>query len=93
MEGGQTVAHAQRRKSGHVNASRTSIAGIVILVLAAAVAYIVASHSARLRDNLVRRDSIAYWAAGKLLVSGHDPYDVGQVLALERSQKYSESKP
>jgi hypothetical protein len=93
MEAGQTVADARRRKSGHVNASRTSIAGIVILVLAAAVAYIVASHSARLRDNLVRRDSIAYWAAGKLLVSGHDPYDVGQVLALERSQGYSESKP
>jgi hypothetical protein len=93
MEAGQTVADAVRRKSEHVNASRTSLAAIVILVLTAAVAYVVASHSPRLRENLVRRDSIAYWAAGKLLVSGHDPYNLVQVLALEGSQGYSESKP
>src|ERR1051325_9637091 len=38
-----------------------------------------------LADTGADRDAIAYWAAGKLLLHGGDPYDPAAVLALEKS--------
>ena len=77
----------------HVNAPWTRVAGIIVLVLAATVAYTVASRSGSVRHNVSNRDSIAYWAAGKLLVRGENPYNSVRVLEMERSQGYSETKP
>lgn len=93
MEERQTIVSAERHTSAGRNTAKMRPAGILVLALAVAAAYTVASHSTRLRENVARRDSIAYWAAGKLLVSGHDSYHAGRVLELERSQGYSERKP
>jgi hypothetical protein len=93
MEERQAIVPAGRHTGAATNAAKMRPAGILVLGLAAAVAYTVASHSTRLRENVAKRDSIAYWAAGKLLVSGQDSYNSARVLELERSQGYSESKP
>lgn len=73
--------------------SKKTWAQILVLTLAAAAAYAIASRSSYVRDNLSRRDSIAYWAAGKLLIHRDNPYDAARVLELERGQDYSETKP
>lgn len=39
------------------------------------------------------RDFLAYWASGKQLVRGANPYDAGQVLALEKQAGFSGDKP
>jgi hypothetical protein len=39
------------------------------------------------------KDYISYWSAGKLLIHHADPYSSAAVLALERSQGYTEIKP
>jgi len=39
------------------------------------------------------KDYISYWSAGRLLLHRADPYSASQVLALEKSQGYSEIKP
>jgi hypothetical protein len=50
-------------------------------------------HSAEIRTNVVERDSIAYWTAGRLLTEGQNPYDAERVLDLERNQGYRADKP
>lgn len=62
-------------------------------VAAAVVSLFVLSSSSALRENLAKRDSIAYWAAGRLLIHHDAPYSPTDVLNLERSQGYSETKP
>jgi Glycosyltransferase family 87 len=66
---------------------------LVGIVAAAVVSLFLLSSSSTLRKNLAKRDSIAYWAAGKLLTHHDDPYSPIDVLNLERSQAYSETKP
>jgi len=39
------------------------------------------------------KDYISYWSAGRLLLHHADPYSASQVLALEKTQGYSEIKP
>src|ERR1700730_17805606 len=39
------------------------------------------------------KDYISYWSAGSLLLDRADPYSASQVLALEKTQGYSEIKP
>jgi len=39
------------------------------------------------------KDYISYWSAGRLLIHHADPYSSTQVLALEKTQGYSEIKP
>jgi hypothetical protein len=39
------------------------------------------------------KDYISYWSAGRLLLHRADPYSASQVLALEKTQGYSEIKP
>src|SRR6184192_1988389 len=93
MEAPQTTVPGVSHPSAATNPAKMRPAGILVLLLAAALAYTLASHSTHLRENVARRDSIAYWAAGKLLVTGHDSYNTVRVRELERSQGYSESKP
>lgn len=81
------------RPNLYSNVSGRRLSGIVFLILAAIVAYGLISHSRYLRENLTKRDSIAYWAAGKLLISGANPYDSARVLEIERHEGYSEAKP
>jgi len=69
---------------------RNSVIGFTAGLLVAAF---LLSASSRMRSNLAKRDSIAYWAAGKLLLQHQDPYDAVGVLRLERSEGYSEAKP
>src|ERR1700740_1262683 len=66
---------------------------LVGIVAAAVVSLFLLSSSSTLRKNLAKRDSIAYWAAGRLLIHHDDPYSPIDVLNLERSQAYSETKP
>lgn len=71
------------------NASRI----LIRVVLFGLVAYALIFHSQNIRANVSQRDSIAYWAAGKLLLHGSNPYDASNVLALEREQGYRADKP
>jgi hypothetical protein len=56
------------------------------IVLTGLVVISVASHPAS-------KDYISYWSAGRLLIHHADPYSSTQVLALEKTQGYSEIKP
>jgi hypothetical protein len=63
------------------------------LVLFTLLAWFLASHQSQIRASVAGRDSIAYWAAAKLLLHHQDPYSAPSVLALERSQGYGPDKP
>jgi len=52
-----------------------------------------ATRSGYLRANVSERDSIAYWAAGRLLIHGQNPYETGVVLRLEQQSGYQAAKP
>jgi hypothetical protein len=55
-------------------------------IVLAGVAYVLTLFVMGLSDrNAAERDFISYWAAGKLAVSGGNPYDPGAVRALEVS--------
>jgi hypothetical protein len=58
------------------------------LVLLALLAWFLVAHQKLIQANVTARDSIAYWAAARLLLHHQDPYSVSNVLALERSQGY-----
>jgi hypothetical protein len=66
---------------------------VVNLALLALLVWFLAAHEQKIRASVVGRDSLAYWAAGKLLVHGQNPYSVPSVLALERSQGYTADRP
>jgi hypothetical protein len=51
------------------------------------------AHQKTIRSGAAKRDSIAYWAAGELLVHHQNPYSAPAVLALQRSQGYVGQKP
>lgn len=63
------------------------------LVLFAMLAWFLAAHQQLIRANVTARDSIAYWAAARLLLHHQDPYSAPNVLSLERSQGYGRDKP
>ena len=65
---------------------------LAVLLTALVVCFLVL-HSAQVRKNVAARDSIAYWAAARLLTTHQNPYDHATVLTLERSQGYSEDRP
>ena len=66
---------------------------LLAAVLTALVVYFLLLHSAQVRKNVAFRDSMAYWAAARLLTTQQNPYDHASVLTLERSQGYSEDRP
>lgn len=50
-------------------------------------------HRQQIRASVADRDSIAYWAAGELLLSGNNPYSSDEVVMLQRTQGYQGEKP
>ena len=66
---------------------------LVGAALTVAVAYVLATHMDKVRANVSQRDSIQYWAAGKLLVHRDNPYDVKSTVELEWEQGYAQSRP
>jgi hypothetical protein len=65
----------------------------VRIALAAILAYAFVSHWQYLHKNVGQRDSIQYWAAGRLFLHGQNPYDFDAVLELEKQQGYKENRP
>jgi hypothetical protein len=65
----------------------------VNLALVGALVWFLVSHEQKIRASAAGRDSIAYWAAGNLLLHRQNPYAAQSVLALERSQGYVAKKP
>ena len=66
---------------------------LVNLSLVALLIWFLFSHQQKIRATVASRDSIQYWATGKLLVHHQNPYSVPDVEALERSQGYSSDRP
>jgi hypothetical protein len=66
---------------------------VLNLALVGLLAWFLATHEQKIRASVSGRDSIQYWAAGKLLVHRQNPYSVPSVLALERSQGYPADRP
>jgi hypothetical protein len=66
---------------------------IIGLSLLAVLIWFLISHQQQIRSSVADRDSIAYWAAAKLLVHHQDPYAASSVLDLQQSQGYAADKP
>ena len=66
---------------------------VVRVLVAALVAYFLVTSLPSLRRNVSKRDSIAYWSAARLLLSGEDPYNPDTVYELELTQGYRDEKP
>ncbi len=58
---------------------------VVNLALVGALVWFLVSHQQKIRASAAGRDSIAYWAAGNLLLHRQNPYAAQSVLARERS--------
>lgn len=65
----------------------------VNLALLALLVWFLVAHKEKIRVSVSGRDSIAYWATGKLLVHRQNPYSQPTVLALEKGQGYRGEKP
>jgi hypothetical protein len=72
---------------------KTALEVFLGVVLTAFVASALLKHLPEIRTNVAERDSIAYWSAGRLLLSHQNPYDRQTVLLLETRQGYSHDKP
>src|SRR5258706_7906549 len=66
---------------------------VMNLCLGCVLVWFLAAHEQKIRAGVTGRDSIAYWAAGKLLVHRQNPYSVASVLALEHSQGCAAARP
>jgi hypothetical protein len=66
---------------------------VVNLTLAGMLIWFLASHEHKIRASVAVRDSIQYWATGKLLLHRQNPYSVSSVQALESSQGYPANRP
>lgn len=66
---------------------------IIALGLTALLAYFLVARTTQIRENVGLRDSVAYWAAGRLLISHQNPYDHNAVLRLEKAQGYRDDRP
>lgn len=89
----ETTDVSAHRLGNNLRSPNSRLKLSLCLALAGVVAYVLISHATYLRENVSKRDSIAYWTAGRLLLHGQDPYDADNVLNLERGQGYSDSKP
>jgi hypothetical protein len=65
----------------------------VALGLTALLAYFLVVRFPQIRQNVALRDSVAYWAAGHLLISHQDPYEHEAVLRLEQVEGYRDDRP
>ena len=62
-------------------------------VLTAILGYVLILHLPEIKKNVAFRDSIAYWAAGELLIHHQNPYDHATVLRLEQERGYKDQRP
>jgi len=70
-----------------------TIRALIRVAFAALLVGVLASRLGRLRANVSERDSVAYWAAGRLLLHHQNPYQAGVVLKLEQQQGYQAARP
>jgi hypothetical protein len=66
---------------------------VVNVALVGLLAWFLVTHEQKIRASVSERDSIAYWAAGTLLIHRQNPYSVHSVQSLESSQGYSANRP
>lgn len=66
------------------------LAGVILI---AVLMWFLVSQEQQIRASVTDRDSIAYWAAGKLLLHHQNPYNAQDVLALQRAQGYRAGRP
>jgi len=63
------------------------------VALTSLLLYVLITHREQLQRSAADRDSIAYWAAGRLITEHRNPYDHAQVLDLQRQHGYREDRP
>jgi glycosyl transferase family 87 len=73
--------------------NKRSVRLLVAAALTAVVTSVVATHMDKVRANVSQRDSIQYWAAGKLLIHHENPYDAKSTVELEWQQGYAQDRP
>ena len=73
--------------------SKKLIRLLVGAALTVAVAYVLAAQMDKVRANVSQRDSIQYWAAGKLFIHRQNPYDVKSTIELEWNEGYLQTRP
>lgn len=66
---------------------------LVAVAIALGFLWFLSSRREQIHSAVKDRDSLAYWAAGNLLLHGKNPYSPAEVFALQQSQGYSEAKP
>src|SRR5258708_25523568 len=66
---------------------------VAALSLLALLLWFLAARQQQMRASVADRDSIAYWAAARLLIEHQDPFSGASVLALQRGQGYQAEKP
>ena len=77
--------------SGHAMAKKFAV--LAALLTLSAVTVTLGGRQPQFRASVTNRDSIAYWAAGTLLLARENPYDYQRVLGLQRAQGYRNEKP
>ncbi|SRR6266498_586489 len=66
---------------------------ILALLITLLAAHFLSARFEIIKKSVAARDSIAYWAAARLLVHGSNPYDREAVLQLERQNDYQGDRP
>lgn len=66
--------------------------GVAVLITGA-LGYWLSARSPQIKRNVALRDSIAYWAAGNLLIHHQNPYDHPTVFKTERAVGYQDQRP
>jgi hypothetical protein len=72
---------------------KTAFEVLLGVILTAFLSYSLVRHLPEIRTSVAERDSIAYWSAGRLLLSHQNPYDAHTVLLEESQQGYAQDKP
>jgi Glycosyltransferase family 87 len=66
---------------------------LTAVALTEVLAYVMVLRSPQIRQNVAVRDSIAYWAAGRLAIHRQNPYDRATVFRLEQEHGYKDPRP
>ena len=66
------------------------VANMALVIL---LVWFLLAHEQKIRAAVASRDSIQYWATGKLLLHRQNPYSVKDVEALERTAGYASNRP
>src|ERR1700739_3989521 len=66
---------------------------IINIALLGLLVWFLVANQQKIQASVASRDSIQYWASGKLLVHRQNPYSVRDIENLERSQGYTQEQP